>query len=116
MGLKFVLLSLALVASGLRFSLVAGESVDLQPDGDPVQQSINLISNGTVGSTRIMQAVKFAVKIADNAIKEAEKRMEQLTEKIGTLGVVSNNITKEVFEKYDNSKKEMRGARRKLRS
>jgi len=104
MGLKFVLLSLALVASGVRCT------------GDHVQQSISLLNNGTEGSTRVIAHIKRSVALAEDAVRQAEKRMEQITEKIGTLGVKKTGITKTAFEKYDNAKKEIRGAHRKLRS
>jgi len=104
MGLKFVLLSLALVASGVRCT------------GDHVQQSISMLNNGTEGSTRVIAHIKRSVALAEDAVRQAEKRMEQITEKIGTLGVKKTGITKTAFEKYDNAKKEIRGAHRKLRS
>merc|ERR1719322_934674 len=41
--------------------------------------------------------------------------MLEITEKIGTLGVESNKLTKEAFDKYDAVKKSLRLSRRELR-
>ena len=51
----------------------------------------------------------------DDILKKAEEKMEQITEKIGTLGVQRNKLTKEAFDKYDAVKKSLRLSRRELR-
>ena len=62
------------------------------------------------------KAVKKVAKKVDDIIKKTERKMQELTEKIGSVGVRANNITGVAFEKYDQVKKDLRAARRKLRS
>ena len=52
----------------------------------------------------------------DDTIKKAERKMQELTDKIGSVGVRANKVTGVAFEKYEQVKRDMRNARRKLRS
>ena len=74
------------------------------------------MTKGSRISTDLVEAVKKVVKMVDDTIQKTERKMQELTEKIGSVGVRSNKITGVAFEKYDQVKKDLRAARRKLRS
>jgi len=63
----------------------------------------------------VSKKIKEAAKKVDEILQEAEKKMLEITEKIGSLGVQSNKVTKEAFDKYDTVKKSLRVSRRELR-
>ena len=63
-----------------------------------------------------MKKSKELVQKVDETIKKAERKMQELTDKIGSVEVRANTVTGVAFEKYDQVKRDMRNARRKLRS
>ena len=83
---------------------------------DEIKHSVDEMKNGTSISTKLVEAVKKVAKTVDDTIKKTETKMQELTERIGSVGVRANNITGVAFEKYDQVKKDLRAARRKLRS
>ena len=64
---------------------------------------------------RIIAKLKTSLGPVDEILRQAEKRMEEISEKIGTLGVQSTNMTKMAFDKYSKVKKSLRHARKELR-
>lgn len=88
----------------------------ISPAIDEIKDTVDEMTKGSRISTELVEAVKKVVKMVDDTIQETERKMQELTEKIGSVGVRSNKITGVAFEKYDQVKKDLRAARRKLRS
>ena len=88
----------------------------ISPTTDEIKDTIDEMEKGSTILESTTKAVKKVAKIVDDIIKKTERKMQELTEKIGSVGVRANNITGVAFEKYDQVKKDLRAARRKLRS
>ena len=88
----------------------------ISPAIDEIKDTVDEMTKGSRISTELVEAVKKVVKMVDGTIQETERKIQELTEKIGSVGVRSNKITGVAFEKYDQVKKDLRAARRKLRS
>ena len=88
----------------------------ISPTTDEIKDTIDEMEKGSTVLESTTKAVKKVAKIVDDIIKKTERKMQELTEKIGSVGVRANNITGVAFEKYDQVKKDLRAARRKLRS
>ena len=88
----------------------------ISPTTDEIKDTIDEMEKGSTVLESTTKAVKKVAKIVDDIIKKTERKMQELTEKIGSVGVRSNKITGVAFEKYDQVKKDLRAARRKLRS
>ena len=88
----------------------------ISPTTDEIKDTIDEMEKGSTILESTTKAVKKVAKIVDDIIKKTERKMQELTEKIGSVGVRSNKITGKAFEKYDQVKKDLRAARRKLRS
>ena len=85
-------------------------------DTDEIKDTVDEMKKGSSISTKLVKEVKKVAKMVDDILKKTERKMQELTEKIGSVGVRSNKITGKAFEKYDQVKKDLRAARRKLRS
>ena len=88
----------------------------ISPTTDEIKDTIDEMEKGSTVLESTTKAVKKVAKIVDDIIKKTERKMQELTEKIGSVGVRANNVTGVAFEKYDQVKKDLRAARRKLRS
>ena len=88
----------------------------ISPTTDEIKDTIDEMEKGSTVLESTTKAVKKVAKMVDDTIKKAERKMQELTDKIGSVGARSNNITGVAFEKYDQVKKDLRAARRKLRS
>jgi len=87
----------------------------LETSGDIIKTAVDALAGGAGLSDNASKQIKEAAEKVDDILKQAEKRMLEITEKIGTLGVESNKLTKEAFDKYDAVKKSLRLSRRELR-
>jgi len=87
----------------------------LETSGDIIKTAADALTEGAGLSDNATKQIKDAAKKVDEILQEAEKKMLEITEKIGSLGVQSNKITKEAFDKYDAVKKSLRLSRRELR-
>ena len=85
-------------------------------DTDEIKDTVDEMKKGSSISTKLVKEVKKVAKMVDDILKKTERKMQELTEKIGSVGVRSSKITGQAFEKYDQVKKDLRAARRKLRS
>ena len=85
-------------------------------DTDEIKDTVDEMKKGSSISTKLVKEVKKVAKMVDDILKKTERKMQELTEKIGSVGVRSNKITGKAFEKYDQVKEDLRAARRKLRS
>ena len=85
-------------------------------DTDEIKDTVDEMKKGSSISTKLVKEVKKVAKMVDDILKKTERKMQELTEKIGSVGVRSKKITGKAFEKYDQVKKDLRAARRKLRS
>ena len=83
---------------------------------DVVKNAVDSLEEGSTISIDVMKQVKKVVQKVDETIKVTERKIQELTEKIGSVEETSDKLTGEVFQKYDQVKKDMRAARRKLRS
>ena len=83
---------------------------------DVVKNAVDSLEKGSTISIDVMKQVKKVVQKVDETIKVTERKIQELTEKIGSIEETSDKLTGEVFQKYDQVKKDMRAARRKLRS
>jgi len=83
---------------------------------DVVKNAVDSLEEGSTISIDLMKQVKKVVQKVDETIKVTERKIQELTEKIGSIEETSDKLTGEVFQKYDQVKKDMRAARRKLRS
>ena len=83
---------------------------------DVVKNAVDSLEEGSTISIDVMKQVKKVVQKVDETIKVTERKIQELTEKIGSIEETSDKLTGEVFQKYDQVKKDMRAARRKLRS
>ena len=87
----------------------------LAETGDVIKTSAIALAEGAGLSEDAVEKIKENVKKVDEIMKKAEERMLAITEKIGTLGVESTQLTKEAFDKYDAVKKSLRESRWTLR-
>jgi len=87
----------------------------LAETGDLIKTSAIALAEGAGLSEDAVENIKKNVKKVDEIMKKAEERMLAITEKIGTLGVESTQLTKEAFDKYDTVKKSLRESRWTLR-
>jgi len=87
----------------------------LETSGDIIKNAVDALAGGAGLSDNMSKQIKEAAKKVDEILQEAEKKMLEITEKIGSLGVQSNKVTKEAFDKYDTVKKSLRVSRRELR-
>ena len=83
---------------------------------DVVKNAVDSLEEGSTISIDVMKQVKKVVQKVDETIKVTERKIQELTEKIGSVEGTSAQLIGEVFQKYDQVKKDMRAARRKLRS
>jgi len=90
--------------------------LELANPKDDVQKTVALLISGSNNTGQIVDVFQRAARKVDQTIKNAEIKMQELNERIGSVGKSANRITKEAFEKYDKVKRDVRGARRKLRS
>ena len=81
-----------------------------------VKNAVDSLEEGSTISIDVIKQVKRVVQKVDETIKVAERKIQELTEKIGSVEGTSDRLIGEVFQKYDQVKKDMRAARRKLRS
>ena len=81
-----------------------------------IKDTVDELEKGSTISTKLVNVVKGVAKTVDESIKKAERKMQELAEKIGSEGVRSAKITGMAFKKYDKVKKDIRAARRKLHS
>jgi len=82
---------------------------------DVIKGATDSLIDGAGVSKDLTNKVKAAAAKIDEILRAAEKKMTELTDQIGQLGVESNNITKVAFNKYDATKKNLRISRRRLR-
>ena len=87
----------------------------LDTSGDIIKTAVDALAGGAGLSDNASKQIKEAAKKVDEILQEAEKKMLEITEKIGSLGVQRNKLTKEAFDKYDAVKKSLRLSRRELR-
>ena len=81
-----------------------------------VKNAVDSLEEGSTVSKDALMQVKKLVQKVDETIDVTERKIQELTEKIGSIEETSDKLTGEVFQKYDQVQKDMRAARRKLRS
>lgn len=72
-------------------------------------------TKGQKNQKRTIENVKKVVKKVDETIKRTDKKIQDITRKIAAVKKGANEVTGEVFKKYEEVKRDMRAARRKLR-
>ena len=87
----------------------------LAETGDVIKNAAIALAEGAGLSEDATNQIKEGIKKVDEIMKQAEKRMLAITEKVGTLGVESIQLSKEAFDKYVNMKKSLRRSRWTLR-
>lgn len=80
----------------------------------PVENAAHELEEGSTIFKDTIEKVKNVVEKVDETIKKTERRIQQFTQNIGTIETISNKHTGEVFQKFEQVKKDMRAARRKL--
>jgi len=117
MEFKVTLFVAVLAGSSFMFVNPATAAMaELTNPEDDVQKAVGILANGSDNTVRIIKVFKQSAKIVDEIMKKTEKKMEEITELIGSVGRETIRITKDVYTKYRATRKNVRAARRRLRS
>ena len=117
MEFKVTLFMAVMAGSCLMFAdPTTAAAADLTNLGDDVQRTVAILESGSDNTANLIEVFKGAAKTVDEIIRKAAIKMQEITEQIGSVGRDAIKITNGAFKKYDGVRRDVRAARRKLRS